>query len=317
MAALAYVLDDPEPTPIDPAPSPASTLQRLAIALARRREEERMEDAGPPVDDEELDRRASIGGALVRQMIETPATDFAGLRAKATGAVWCMGEEQTLHDFHAAERGSTYDEVVYSIICDLIAPEGESRAPIASPSPVLLNAPEPSRIATTAKKWLAEQAAMDEAWERWTAAIDAATSLHPEPPEILRDQVTNAVHLDRDHYARLDCRARIARAIPMTAGPRVEAFDIWKAQMDAIDTDHHIPALEAEVDRRTEAGWQAAHELAALVPQTIQEAMVKYGVMLAAFGDRGGGPREREPSIDQARPFFRFLQDLEHLARRG
>jgi hypothetical protein len=147
------------------------------------------------------------------------------------------------------------------------------------------------------------------------AAVEAAAALHPQPPEILRDQVTNEVRMDRDHYARLDCKARIARVIPMDASPRVAAFDKWTAELDAIDVAHHVQTLEAEIEQRGNTARAAAHRFASIAPATLKEALVKYAALLAAFGTPGGNPgHDPAPDIYEAGPFFAFLKDIERLA---
>ncbi|GEM_PF-5603020 len=69
-----------------------------------------------------------------------------------------------------------------------------------------------------------------------------------------------------------------------------------------------MPGLDDSYEQARSAADAAADRIVVLRPATIQEALAKYAVLLASYGDANG------EDIVAAPPFFRFLQDLEHLA---
>ena len=306
MAALAYVLDDTAEPWRDPVLTADQRLTELAAELTRRAPA--AQQSG--LDDDQVTRWEEYAGEVVFPMLEIQAQGIDGLRAKAAAVVWTCGDEETFRELDPIDATTTYNKLVRSIVSDLIA-KPQHHLNVVGFEPAIGQ----SDIAKTAAQWLAERQVEDATWDQSQDAAEAAYAEHPKPPAILRDPLTKEVFLDRDHYAHMDRTAQRVGAIPMGSTPRLDAFHQWRTACDAIDAAFRVAELEDEVKRLFDVSRVTAERLAAMEPRTLQEAVVKYGILLAAYGTPGRTEgKQSQPDIYNAAPFFAFMQDLERLA---
>lgn len=281
-------------------------LEELAAELALRGARE----AEPDLDDDELDRRADHAGSVVTEMLGLRATGLTGLRSKAQAAIWASGGEQAWRDFHAAEAGSTYDQVVHSIVADLVSlPTAEIHA---FPRPPIAEAaagePQDSELRRAAAEFVACRAQAAEILKRLETASAAADAMYPDVPELIRDPRRPGQWLDRITLQRMDDSSRQLTWPKPEGSPRVEAFDKWVELRDLIDASFGVPGLDEAWGKARDAEDAAADRVVAAKPKTIEEAVVKYAVLLASFASA-----DRE-DISAPIVFFNFLKDLEQLA---
>ncbi len=279
----------------------------LAAELSERQAKEfALSDRGREPTDEELDQAAAYSGEVAHRIVAAKATSLAGLKAKAQAAVWATGGEDTFHEFHRVEPGATYDQFAFTIINDLISLP--SATVHTFPQPVTQAEPAPSEIQRAAAEFVVCKADHDEAYQRLLTASDAAEALHPTPPQIIQDWQRPGKAYNRLRLAELDANAAQVTWPKPKGSPRVEAFDHWRAQIDAIDSSFGVPGLDDVMERAGVAEDRAAQRVAALRPATVQEAVVKYAVLLASWGDL------KNKEIISGEVFYDFLSDLEHLA---
>ncbi len=291
MAALAYAHPWTDDAPEAPTPSDAA-LQALAQELARRQPAEQ----DPTISDDECDRRIAHSGEVVQAMMEVPAEGLAGLQAKAKAAVWCVGDRAALA-VHAAEPETTFDQVMYSILNDLLAdhmPKAET---------------DDGAIRRAAGEFLALREEWKEASHRHQAAWDAATVLYPEVPTLIRNFQRPTEALSRAALQQMDANAQQLTWPRPQGSPRVEAYDHWTAQKAAIDSSFGIPGLDDAVHQAEARMDDAADRIVEMSPATIQEAAAKYGVLLAHYASDGDEQIVSAPVV-----FFRFMRDLQSLA---
>lgn len=81
-------------------------------------------------------------------------------------------------------------------------------------------------------------------------------------------------------------------------------------QAKAAEASVGLPALLAAEARLFEKSNQLAAKIRIARPATVEEAAIKLAAILADVGDGSGG-------IDNPRPLYDFLGDLEHLAQRN
>jgi hypothetical protein len=295
MAALARAL------------APASVaddahLEDLAAELEVRAAAEKEKG----LDEDELDRRTDRACEMAQAMMAVRANSLAGLQTKARAVVgWAAaGDGDAFREM--APKG-TPERFANDIVSDLLALPTATVHPFPQAVPAAPEAMSP--LLRAAAEFAACRADHDEAWSRLSAAMDAAEKLAPEPPQIIRDWQRPGFALGRLKLANMDAAA-VALTWPKPEGsPRVEAYDRWRAQVEAIESSFGIPGLDEVSTRANHATDNAAERVAAMRPETIQEAVVKYAVLLASWGN------EKSREIDGGELFFAFLSDLEHVAQ--
>jgi hypothetical protein len=293
MAALARML----------APTTAPNDRRLETLA------DQLEALLPTADpddtpDDVHDRWTAEGQSVVREMLEIPAQGLSGLRAKALAATWCAGGPVAFAQ-EAEDATDLYTRTLHGITADLTALPSATVHPLPVVAP---SADTVSEMMRAAAEFIALKADHAEAYARLLTTVAAAEALHPAPPAVIRDWQRPGHALSRSQLARNDANAVQLTWPKPTGSPRVEAFDHWSAQKAAIDSSFGIPGLEDVAESAAEAEYRAANRVAALAPTTLREAVVKYAVLLASWGDRKGD------QIASAAVFFDFLADLERLA---
>lgn len=275
-------------------------IEDLAAELERRAAAER--EGG--LDDEEIDRRADRAGEIAHAMMAVRATGLAGLRAKARAMVWASGDDRSFREM--APKG-TAERFAHNIVSDLLALPTATLHPFLQAEPAQAPA-SMSQLLRAAAEFAACRADHDEAWARLSAATDAAEKLTPEPPQIIRDWRRPGFTFGRAQLARMDATAAALTWPKPEGSPRVEAYDHWRAGVEAIESSFGIPGLDEVSTRANHAADNAAERVEAMRPETIQEAVVKYAVLLASWGN------EKSREIDGGEVFYAFLSDLEHVA---
>lgn len=155
--------------------------------------------------------------------------------------------------------------------------------------------------------WLAAKAQSEAEFLRLNAAERAARALHPEIPAAIRDfrqafyPASDAELQQRDETHRSSTWPRTAES------PHLDAKRRWEAQCDAIDSSFGVRSLDEAADRAARSMTSIADAIISMRPTTAAEAAIKYGVLLETYKDADGG-------IDDPRPFFGFLADLEAVA---
>jgi hypothetical protein len=170
---------------------------------------------------------------------------------------------------------------------------------------------EASPLQLAAAEFIAIRAESDAQAARVMAAAEAADALYPDVPASIRNPQLPTLPLNRVQLQQMDKNAKSLTWPVPEGSPRIEAFEHWVAQKDAIDRSFGLPELDAAWERMKDAEDAVADRVVALKPSTVQEAAIKYGVLLAAFASR-----DRE-DITAPIVFFQFLADLEHLANPG
>lgn len=100
--------------------------------------------------------------------------------------------------------------------------------------------------------------------------------------------------------SQLAARWSAAQSVAEAAFLRVQTAE-WQGQ-DAGDLERQFDCHAARADA-------IADTIAIAQPATIEEAALKFRILLQRYGDGHGG-------LDQAEPIFAFLDDLESLAQR-
>lgn len=301
MAALARALA-PTTDLTDP------MFDELAAELAARQTEELTISASGPTD-EELDRATGHTGEIAHRIANARATSLAGFKAKAQAVFWAAGgDNDSWHDYQHHHGEGTAGQFVFSIINDLLGLPTATVHPFPHLAPV-----EPVETVSGLKRTAAEfahcQAQADEIGARLNAATKAAEAMYPEMPALIRDPQRPGWCLNRTTLAQMDESARRLKWPTPKGSPRVEAFEKWGELRALIDGSFGVPGLDDSYEQARSAADAAADRIVVLRPATIQEALAKYAVLLASYGDANG------EDIIAAAPFFRFLQDLEHLAK--
>ncbi len=284
-------------------------LEELAAELAVRAARE----AAPGLDDDELDSRADQANEVAQEMMNLKATSLTGLRSKAQAALWAAGGKEAWLTRCSEGPRSTYDQVVHSIVGDLVAlPTADVHSfpgrPVEATSSASAN---DSELRRAAAEFIAFRAESDAQGARVRAAAEAASALYPDLPASIRNPQRPGQPLERIQLQQMDESAKRQTWPAPEGSPRVEAFDHWVAQIDAIDRSFGLLELDATWEKINDAEDAVADRVVALKPRTVQEAAIKYGVLLAAFGSS-----DRE-EITAPIVFFNFLADLEHLANPG
>jgi hypothetical protein len=161
-------------------------------------------------------------------------------------------------------------------------------------------------LADLAAAWSGARAEEAEAIKAAIEAENAATALHPEVPAFIRHPRHPHITIDKPDLQRMDAEDR--RLGRCTGSPRLEALDHWNAQCAAISSAFGVPALDQTVNAAGRRAKDLAERIAAIRPETAQDAALKFAVLLSRYGDGHGG-------IDEPEPIIAFLGDLEHLAR--
>lgn len=300
MAALARAL---APTTVTD-----GMFDDLAAELAARQAVEiDLSNRYPGPTDEEVDRLTAHSGEIAHRIINARATTLAGFKAKANAAVWATGGEDAWREFQRAEPGATYDQFVFSIVNDLVALPSATVHPF--PHLAVVEPVETvSELRRAAADFMACQAQADEIAKRLDVASAAAEAMYPEVPALIRDPQRPGRWLDRITLAHMDESARKLTWPTPPGSPRVEAFEKWSELRQLIDGSFGVPGLDDAWEKARDATDKAADRVVALSPTTVQDAVVKYAVLLASYGDAKGG------DITAPFPFFAFLKDLERLA---
>ena len=143
------------------------------------------------------------------------------------------------------------------------------------------------------------------------AATKAADALYPDMPASIRNPQQPNQPFSRIQLQQMDRHTKGVTRPVSEGSPRVEAFERWRAEKETINRSFGLPELGAAWERMKDAEDAVADRVVALKPSTVQEAAIKYGVLLAAFASR-----DREDIMAPV-VFFNFLTDLEHLANPG
>ncbi|ODT87802.1 hypothetical protein [Phenylobacterium sp. SCN 70-31] len=256
-----------------PSPPAFETLDALGVAVAR------LWATTPDLDDpaQEAAYYNHADGVLAA-IVATPARDFADAQVKAEAVAWCCASRT---DFGLGD--TKCERVISSLLRDLLqSPPSENTgmADAARIERLILDDPKPTRtLHDLAAAWVAVQAKIASSDAAIRNAQDEAEALYsPDPPG--------------GRYGQRDTAER--------------AF--WRRQANAIDASVGLPSLNtAAEDLYAEANAIAA-QVRATQPVTIEEAAIKFGLILADVCDSDG-------KIDNSQPVYDFLADLEHLAR--
>lgn len=162
-------------------------------------------------------------------------------------------------------------------------------------------------ITALAAEWQAAWNESEAAFQRLAAAEHTAAASYPDFPASCtgRDATGRTGHLSRDEIERMG-RLGLVSTTDLWAR-RLEAYDRWAAECEAIDARLGVPALFEAFNRSSFHAQHLADRVLEMTPQTPTELALKFAVLLKRCEDGAGG-------IDEAGPVFRFMEDLERLA---
>jgi hypothetical protein len=135
------------------------------------------------------------------------------------------------------------------------------------------------------------------------AANEGQPSLEPENISDLAVQWRAAHSVAEAQERRLTAVLAAAAKLYPPATSEGEA----REQAEAVDTALGVPALEEAANCAWRLCDQLAERLLALRPNTIEEAAVKYGVLMMLV-------RSENAPVDEPDRLHAFLDDLAHLA---
>jgi hypothetical protein len=162
-------------------------------------------------------------------------------------------------------------------------------------------------IAGLMEFWISAQGDEAEASRRLASAKIAAAAHHPAVPDLIRDPRATGAWLSRRDLESADYEGRAFGQSRPSRRPRVEAYDRWIAQCEAVDGRFDVQRLEAALEQAAASSRAIGERIAALRPATSQEAAFKFRVLLALHRVGDGG-------LDDHVPIRAFLDDLEHVA---
>lgn len=273
-------------------------LERLSSQLEKRAALE----CEPDINDDEMDRRVAQSSEIVSEILKVRASELPELAVKARAAAWCWG---TLEDFHnAGVEGfdTTYETAAHSIISDILQAELNERK---ASSEAEVSAPMRAAVAAV----LAAREASCAALNRANAADEAASALYPEVPQFIRHAQRVNIPRGRSELEAMDQREAALTWPRPEFGPRVSAYDHWKAQTEAIDTAFGAAEADEAWQHAVEGEHAAVDHVLEVPCLTLRDAVLKYSTMLAFHAD----PARRE--VEDGEAFFRFLNDLDALSR--
>lgn len=160
-------------------------------------------------------------------------------------------------------------------------------------------------VTEAAAAFVAHRARADEASRRFDEAQAEADRLYPPMPDLIRRKDRPDLWEPRCELERMDQAAQRWSSAP-AATPRVDAYDAYHAARATIDQELGIPALDAAWNQAKFSEYDAADSVAEARPTTIEEAAIKYAVLLASYSDGG--------EVIESHRFFAFLEDLERIA---
>lgn len=281
-------------------------LEQLAHELAERQANE----AVASLSDDELDRRVQQTGEVVREMIGLRAKSLSGLRSKARAALWASGGEEAWREHHAVEPGAIYDQVLHSIVDDLVAVPSAAihsftgRPGVTVPSAVppeeeLQSVANGSELARTVADFVALRAETDRLMALELDLVDRASALYPEP---LADHVQFGTNLSRPTRTHLDT----------TQGTALAPNERWKKIEETLDRDLGLPQVQTAWKAAMTAQDAVAVRIAEMEPKNIRDAALKHGVLLAAHLTEEGDVMDPDVFLTAMK---RFQLDLEALAK--
>lgn len=221
---------------------------------------------------------------------DDPAYRLAVLKAQAAHAVRIAGGWASLEAYRKTDPGDPFDRASLAIIADLAGETGSDR-------------PQLTEVARLAAEFATCRAAARAAWSRHDAVAVQAEDIYPPVQEMIRSRHDPRQLRPRNELAQED------RAFSSRETPRTDAFDIHVATVAKIDAALGVDTTYAEWEAANDAECAVADRLVATRSLTIQDALLKYSILLASYGT------VNREEITASAPFFAFLEDLEHLAR--
>lgn len=218
-----------------------------------------------------------------------PAYTLARLRALAAHAVRLAGGWSALESYRRIDPGDPFDRAAFAIVADLAPPAEGDTQPLTD-------------VARLAAEFAARRADAEAAWSRYDAVASQAKEIYPAVPELIRAHHDPGLARWRDQLVQED------RAFSWRETPRTDAFDAHVATLDKINAALGVDTAYAAWEAANDAEGAVADRLVATRPLTVQDALLKYSVLLASYATAN---REE---ITASAPFFAFLSDLELLA---
>lgn len=160
-------------------------------------------------------------------------------------------------------------------------------------------------IVELAGQWERLHAEAEAAWSEAGRANEAAGEIIP--PIQLPEGMTRGFPLNRDDLAQRDHADRQAGFVEPQSSPRVEAYDRWCKQYEAILGYYRIEELEKAADEIQRQANALADRIRTLRPSDAYSAARKFRVLRARFTDGEGG-------FDDVNPIHAFQDDLDFLA---
>lgn len=181
----------------------------------------------------------------------------------------------------------------------------------AAATRLIVNEPPPtpsSSIVVLADQWERLHVEAKAAWAVADRASNAAFEIIPMVH--LPEGSEQGWNLHRDQLAQLDLIDRQRGRIDPKSSPRVEAYDLWRKQNDAIFGYFRSHELEKAADDIQKQANDIAEEIRAIRPTDAYSAARKFRVLRFTYEDGDGG-------FDDAAAIHAFQDDLDFLASTG